>query len=369
MISFNGGSCNNSGIERFFINDAGNLIVVYNNGLFEDLGHVVGADGTNFYPNEVGFDIPDDSFEQDKSLGWTYLSLANNTSILYFKTSEENVSPSTWNSVEFGKGEKGDNGESFHIDSSGEIFPTTGLFNNYTFLKNSTGEVFYYDLSLASWAGPYKWRGDVGPRGIFKIDEQDVSFPDITNLDIGYTFYNTDTGMLYYVELNQLEEKVWSSGILFRGPQGPKGDTGLKGDTGEAGKEIYIIQSEIDNSYQNTLLQIGKCPAGYVVSNIEVTIETAYSGIVQEMAVRFGGTLQDESSGIIIADYSLFDIQIEEQFIVNGVNHTPSVDEEIICCVFDNSVHNSLYGMMKITCTLSPVQNSNPIIVFAMGVI
>lgn len=356
--------CNTSGVEKFFINSIGHLIVKYSNNLTEDLGLVVGHDGNNFYPSEIGFEIPDGTFRPEESIGWSYLSLANNTAFLYFKTSAPNVIPSTWNSMEFAKGEKGDNGKSFKIDSSGSSFPSTGLFNDYTFLNSDTGEIFYYKEATSTWDGPYQWKGakgDTGANGIFKIDLSASEFPVITNLPIGFTFLDTDTGFIYFVEMNNLQEKVWSQGVQFTGSKGTKGDKGDTGDKGDDGKQISIIYNIIDNSYPNTLLVIGKCPAGYVVSEIQVKIEQAFESPVIDMFVRFGGTAQSEIDGTIIAGIECFDINTIEQFIVNDINHLPSDQEEIISCIFNESVNQSSYGEMKIYVTLSPVLPVYPI--------
>lgn len=363
MISFQG-DCNNSGVQRFYINDQGNLIVVYTSGLTEDLGHVVGQNGQNFYPNEIGFEIPDGQFRISQPIGWSYLSLANDTSILYFKTSDVDVTPSTWNTVEFGKGPAGEDGKSFKIDSQGTSFPTTGLYDGYTFLNTVSGAVYYYRTSSSSWDGPYQWRGVAGlegKQGIFKIDSQGTTFPDITNLQIGYTFYKTDTGDLYFVQEDSQGEKIWSNPVPFRGPQGEHGLKGDKGEDGAPGKQIVLVRNTIENIYPNTLLVIGVCPPGFVISEVQVNVKKAFESPVEEMFVRFGGTTQDETTGTVVAGNECFDIGRVEQYIVNDINHEPSDSEEIISCIFDDAVNNSVYGEIEILCLLTPILPQTPI--------
>jgi len=357
-ISFNTGSnssCNSAG-AKFYINSAGHLIVTYADGTIEDLGLVVGHDGnngTNFYPNEIGFEIPDGAFEVDKDIGWSYLSLANNTAILYFKTSAAGVTPATWNQTQFGRGPKGDSGRPFTIDSSGTTLPTTGLFDEYTFYNTGDGNLYIYDLDTTSWRGPFPFRGEQGLRGRFIIDSQGDEFPTITNLPVDYTFYNTSTGYLFYVELNSVtNQKQWSDGIEFRGPKGDDGES-IKGDTGAAGKDIKVIVNTIDHSYTNAVLVIGTCPAGYVVTNIQVDILQAYNNEVENMLVRFGGTAQSEIDGTVIAPYDYFDIQTTQRYIVNEVNHEVSDKDEIISCIFNESVNNSSTGEMNIIVTIA----------------
>lgn len=363
-ISFNtgsSGSCNSSG-AKFNINSAGHLIVTYADTTIEDLGQVVGQNGengTNFYPNEIGFEVPDGTFEVDKPLGWTYLSLANSTAILYFKTTAAGVTPSTWNQSEFGRGPKGDAGRPFTIDSSGTTLPTTGLVDEYTFYNTADGNIYIYDLDTTSWRGPFPFRGEQGLRGRFIIDSQGTAFPTITDLPVDYTFYNSSTGYLYYVELNSVtSQKQWSTGIEFRGPEGEAGES-IKGDTGAAGKDIKIIRNTIGNNYTNAVLVIGTCPAGYVVTNIQVDVTAAYTGDVEDMLVRFGGTAQSEIDGTVIAPYEYFDIQTVQRYIVNEVNHSASVNDEIISCIFNESVNNSPTGNINIVVTIafqSPIE-------------
>lgn len=357
-ISFNGSSsgCNTSGIKNLVINSAGHLIVTYSDNTIDDLGLVVGhdgADGTNFYPNEYGFEIPDDTFRLDKPLGWTYLSLTQPVS-LYFKTSDADVTPSTWEFVEFGKGEKGDAGSPFTINSSGATLPTTGLVDNYTFYNTTDGSIYIYELSSTSWKGPFRFLGYQGEQGQFIIDSEGNDFPDITNLKIGYTFYNTETGYLYYVKSDSpTSQKYWSTGILFRGPKGEPGDPGLKGDPGDPANNIFAIKNEIDNSFENALLMIGTLPKGYLVCNIQVSVTEAYELAVNEMEVRIGGTIQSEIGSVVIAEADLFDINVARRYIVNEVNHdVDEVDDQIISCVFNESVNNSSTGKMTIIVTI-----------------
>lgn len=374
-ISFNNGSgssCNNcSGIKSLVINNAGHLIVTYDDNTIEDLGLVVGhdgANGTNFYPNEVGFDIPDASFRLDKDIGWSYLSLTVNSTqtvpTLYFKTNAANEPTATWVGAPFSKGEKGEMGSPFHIDSQGTTKPTTGLFDNYTFLDTSTGEIFVYDLDTTSWSAPYQWRGPQGLQGQFIINSQGDQFPPIANLNPGYTFYNTDTGYLFYVQEVQngpVTQKVWSDGILFRGPKGEDGDKGDKGDPGEDSNNIYAIKNVIDTSYENALLVIGNVPAGYLVTRIEIDIQNPYDIDVNELSVRFGGTAQSEIDGTIIASPDYFDINRVQRYIVDEINHEISDKEEILSCIFNESVNNSSVGLMTIICTIAKQLPITPI--------
>lgn len=358
-ISFNGsvGSCNNSGIKKLQINSAGDLICTYADNTIENLGHVVGLNGKNgsdFNPDERGFEIPDGSFRQDKPFGWSYLSLANGKSILYIKTSDENVDPSTWNTVEIGRGEKGDQGRAFQIDSQGTVLPTTNLHDEYTFLNLTDGRIYIYDEQTTSWTD-YPWVGKQGERGFFKIDEQGTDLPDVDDKTPGYTFYDTDTGQISYVVEDDTvtpAQKSWSQPIQFRGPDG-KSIKGDKGDTGEKGDGIHLIYNEINHEYTNTLLVVGTCPAGYVVTNIQVDINEAYSGFVNDMHVRFGGTVQSETDGIVIAPGDYFDLQMPNRYIVNEVNHMPSDKEEILSCIFNESVNNSAVGKMTIRIELA----------------
>ena len=367
-ISFNNGtssSCNNSGIKSLVINSAGHLIVTYADNTIQDLGLVVGRDGTNgknFYPNEIGFEIPDESFRVGEELGWCYLSLANGTSKLYFKTNAATDSNSTWNVVEFGKGDTGEAGKSFHIDSSGDTFPTTNLVNNYTFYNTTDGKVYFYQSVTATWSDGVQFRGPQGLRGRFHIDSTGDAFPSITDLPEDYCFYNTTDGKLYYVDIVNTTtppSKEWSTGIEFRGKQGIQGEQGLPGATGAPGKDSLVIVNTIDHSWTNAVLVIGTCPAGYLVTNIDVDVQQAYDLPVNEMFVRFGGEAQEDIGGTVIAPVDYFDINRKMRFIVNEVNHTVSDKDEIISCIFNDSVNNSAYGQIKIICTLawqSPIQ-------------
>lgn len=372
-ISFNGSSCNNcSGIQSLVINNAGHLIVTYDDGTIEDLGLVVGhdgANGTNFYPNEIGFEIPDGTFDLDKDIGWSYLSLIVNSEqpvpTIYFKTNAANEPTATWVSAPFGKGQQGEMGTPFHIDSQGTTKPTTGLFDNYTFLDTTTGQIFVYDLETTSWSAPYQWRGPQGLQGQFIINLQGTTFPSpISDLNPGYTFYATDTGLLYYVQevqVGPVTQKVWSDGILFRGPKGETGDQGLQGIPGSDANNIYAIKNVIDTSYENALLVIGTVPAGYLVTRIEVTVENAYDLVVNELTVRFGGTAQSEIDGTVIAPPDYFDINTAQRYIVDEVNHEISTSEEILSCIFNESVNNSSVGLMTIICTIAKQLPITPI--------
>lgn len=365
-ISFNGSSssCNGAG-ETFAINSAGHLIVTYADGTISDLGLVVGkdgTDGTNFLPDEIGMAVPDETFEADKPLNWSYLSLASTPLVLYFKTSAAGVTPVTWVSTPFGRGQTGAQGRPFKIDGQGTTLPTdtSVLFDEYTFYKTDDGKIYIYDLDTTSWTS-YQWLGPQGRQGQFIINSQGTLFPELSTTYVGYTFYNTETGQLYYVQENTSTTPStleWSEGVEFRGPKGEDGDS-IKGDTGAAGKDIKIIINDIDNSYTNAVLVIGTCPAGYVVSNIQVNMEQAYNGDVTDMKVRFGGTAASEIDGIVIAPYDYFDIRSTLRFIVDEVNHEASDVDEIISCVFNESVNNSTTGKLHIIVTLawqSPIE-------------
>lgn len=366
-ISFNGGSngsCNTSGIKKLEINSAGNLIVTYADNTIQDLGRVVGYDGVNgrnFYPSEIGFLVPDDTFKVDEEIGWSYLSLANDTSILYFKSSAPGL-PSTWISVPFGKGDPGAAGKSFYIDSSGTAFPTTGLKDQYTFYNTNTGMVYYYHLATNTWSDGIQFRGPEGKRGRFNIDLQAAAFPAIEDLPEDYCFYNTTDGKLYYVDIISTDplQKGWSEGIVFRGKDGIQGDEGIQGEQGIPGKDIRVITNTIDTSYTNAVLVIGTCPAGYVITNIEVKILEAYVAPVTDMLVRFGGTAQSEIGGTVVAPYDYFDIGVQRSYIVNEINHEVSDHDEIVSCIFNESVNNSTYGKMNVYVTIayqSPIQD------------
>lgn len=357
MISFNNSGsscCQTSGVSKFQINSQGHLIVTYLDNTIEDLGLVVGANGTNgenFYPNEIGFEIPDGTFEQTQEIGWSYLSLANNTSKLYFKTSLPNVDPSTWNVVEFGKGDKGDTGAagaSFKIDSSGTTFPTDDLTDGYTFYNTSDGNLYFYDYDNVSWGTGVPFRG---PRGTFYINSSGTTFPDVSSLDVGYTFYNTSDGKLYYIELNSLSQKVWSDGVEFKGEQGIQGIQGIQGVQGE---NIRTIYNTFGTEYPNNVLVVGECPAGYLITNIEVKVQEAYDMIdTKTMFVRFGGTASVESGGTVVASTDMFDIGTVDDYFVPGVNHEVSNSTEIVSCIFNDSVNNSTTGKITIYVTLT----------------
>lgn len=364
-ISFNNGSsfaCNSAG-EKFHINAAGHLIVTYADNTIEDLGLVVGKDGTDgksFVPDQIGMDVPDENYQPDQPINWSYLSLASSPIYLYFKTSAPGVNPVTWEKTPFGRGEKGEPGRPFTIDGTGTVLPTDPnvLFDEYTFYNTEDGLLYIYDLDTKSWREPVPFRGSQGPQGQFLINERGTDFPALAGLPIGYTFYATDTGMLYFVEAVPGNPQPpasltqWSQGILFRGPQGLKGDS-IKGDTGAAGKDTKVIVNNIDTSYTNALLVIGTCPAGYVVSHIQVNMEEAYNNDVLDMRVRFGGTVQDEYDGVVIAPNEYFDIRSTYRFIVDEVNHSPSDKDEIISCIFNESVNNATTGKLHIIVSLA----------------
>lgn len=362
-ISFNNGSssssCHCSGIKGLVINNSGHLVVTYDDGLIQDLGLVVGANGTNFYPNEMGFNVPGSDFDLDKPQGWTYLSLVQPVT-LYFKTNAANEPTSTWVSAPFGQGQIGQTGKPFGIDSKGSVLPTMNLTDGYTFYNTTDGKIYIYDLDTQSWKD-YQFRGEQGLQGQFIINSQGIDFPEIANLTPGYTFYSTDTGFLYYVIVDSNGQKSWSQGILFRGKEGDKGDKGDQGDPGKDANNIFAIKNSIDNSFENALLVIGKVPAGYLVTRIEVTIIGAYDYPVTELAVRFGGTAQSELDGTIIAPVDYFDINAARKYIVDEINHDVSDKEEILSCIFNESVNNSAVGSMTIVCTVAKQLEITPI--------
>ncbi|EIN7543398.1 hypothetical protein LPS12_004738, partial [Salmonella enterica] len=153
-------------------------------------------------------------------------------------------------------------------------------------------------------------------------------------------------------------QKQWSEGILFRGEKGEKGDS-IKGDPGKDGKDIKVIVNTIDTSYTNALLVVGTCPAGYVVTNIQVDVLQPYNNDVTDMLVRFGGTVQSEIDGTVIAPYDYFDIRTTQRYIVNEVNHQVSDKDEILSCIFNESVNNSTTGKINIIITIayqSPIE-------------
>lgn len=364
-ISFNGdsSSCSkcSSGIKSVIINTSGHLIITYDDNTIEDLGLVVGKDGNdgnNFYPDDKGFIIPDENFNTDKDIGWSYLSLVDPVSI-YFKTNSSNNDISTWIYTEFGKGETGEAGKSFSITSSGTTFPTDNLIDNYTFYRTTDGTIWIYSASSSTWNGPYQFKGDTGEQGKFIIDSSGINFPDITNLEPNYTFYKTDTGYLYYV-IQENTQKSWSQGIEFRGPQGIKGDKGDIGNPGSDANNIYAIKNIIDTSYENAVLVVGICPAGYMVVNIQINITTKYVEPVTDMKVRFGGTAQSEIDGTVIAPFNYFDINKSGKYIVDEINHDISQTDEILSCIFNESVNNSSTGNMEVIITIAkqlPITN------------
>lgn len=369
-ISFDNGSTticsrNSSGIKKCYINTAGNLIIVYNDGEIEDVGHVVGADGTNgknFYPDERGFDVPTDIVDYNiaKPVGWCYLSLANDTAKLYFKTTDENVSPVKWNVVEFGKG---DQGESFHIDTEGDHAPTDAdvpalVRDEYTYLDTSTGKVYFYDTGTKMWSTGFQWtgaQGSKGDRGNFLIDlDGNTLPPSYTDQPEGYTYLDTSTGKIYQIVKDSSGALGWSDGYQWTGVQGKEGVQGDKGDTGDEGKGQRVIVNTIDNPYPNALLVVGTLPAGYLITNIEVDIVQAYNADVKEMFVRLGGEAQTEIGSVIVAPEEYFDIQTINKYMVLGVNHEASLTDEVISCVFNQSVNRSYdEGKLKIAVTIA----------------
>jgi hypothetical protein len=366
-ISFSGGTATGKSltVDSFEINGSGHLIVTYSDNTIVDLGLVVGhdgSDGTNFYPNLVGDTIPTSTFALDKPAGWSYLYLGDPVTI-YFKTNNANEEISIWKASVFGKGDTGETGRPFVIDGSGSVLPTDTsiLVDGYTFYLTTDGSIWIYKLNPTSWDGPYQFRGPQGIQGRFIIDEKSNVFPSITDKQPGYTFYNEETGHLYYVIEDSNGQKSWDTGILFRGPIGEQGERGLTGNAGSDANNIYAIKNIIDTSYENALLVIGKVPAGYLVTRIEVTIENAYDQVVNELTVRFGGTIQSEDGSTDIAGPDYFDINTIQRYIVDEVNHEISQQEEILSCVFNESVNNSEVGLMTIICTIAKQLPITPI--------
>lgn len=369
-ISFNNGSTavcsrNGSGIKKCYINTAGNLIIVYNDGEIEDVGRVVGSDGVdgkNFYPDERGFDIPTAIVDYNiaKPIGWCYLSLANNTAKLYFKNTAPNVSPVQWNIVDFGKGEQG---EAFHVDVEGDHPPTISdvpvvVRDEYTYLDTSTGKVYFYDVGTQAWSAGFQWTGAQGIQGVrgnFVIDLDGVTLPPpYVAQPEGYTYFDSSTGKIYQVVKGVGGVLGWSDGYQWSGKPGAPGKPGDKGDDGAQGKGQSVIVNTIDNPYPNALLVVGKLPAGYLITSIEVDIEEAYNADVKDMFVRLGGEAQSQIGSVIVAPDSDFDIQRKNKYIVSGVHHEASLVEEVISCVFNQSVNRSYdKGKLKIIVTIA----------------
>lgn len=344
-ISFNNQNCsNNKSIKSAEINDDGDLVVFYTDSTSEVLGHVVGKDGKNFAPDEQGVLIPDGTSFINEPQGFVYQSYANNTVTLYFKTSLPGVDPSTWISVEYGKGDKGD---PFLIDAQGTTLPDLdGLRIGYTFYKTDEGNIYQKTEQLV-WSAPYAWKGVKGDAGNFVINGHGDTLPDVSTLYDTYTFLKTDTGMIYQVYVDGNNVLHWSD------PYQWKGDKGEKGDTGKAEESLYIISNTVDFSLPNTLLVLGTVPAGYVVTNIDANVVTQLNTNVVEMEIRFGGTIQDDAGSVIIAPKDYFDINIKKRYIVNEINHDPSTNDEIVSAVFDYAPLNSDSGIVQIKITIA----------------
>lgn len=344
-ISFNNQNCsNNKSIKSAEINDDGDLVVFYTDSTSEVLGHVVGKDGKNFTPDEQGILIPDGTSFISEPQGFVYQSYANNKVTLYFKTSLPGEDPSTWISVEYGKGDQGD---PFLIDSQGTTLPDLdGLRIGYTFYKTDEGNIYQKTAQLV-WSAPYSWKGVKGDAGNFVINAHGDTLPDVSTLYDTYTFLKTDTGMIYQVYVDGNGVLHWSD------PYQWKGDKGDKGDTGKGEDSLYIISNTVDFSLPNTLIVLGTVPAGYVVTNIDANVVTQLNTNVVEMEIRFGGTIQDDAGSVIIAPQDYFDINIKKRYIVNEINHLPSTNDEIVSAVFDYAPLNSDSGIVEIKLTIA----------------
>ncbi len=344
-ISFNNQNCsNNKSIKSASINDDGDLFVIYSDSTSEVLGHVVGKDGKNFAPDQDGMLIPDGTMFINEARGFVYQSYANNKVTLYFKTSLPGEDPSTWISVEFGKGDKGD---PFLIDAHGSTLPDlTDLRIGYTFYKEDEGKIYQKTPQLV-WSDPYDWRGIKGDAGNFVINGSGTVLPDVSTLYDTYTFLKTDTGMIYQVYIDGNNELHWSIPYQWKGDKGDSGDPSpdyaLRG----------VISNTIDFSLPNTLLVLGTVPAGYVVTNIDANVVTELNTNVVDMSIRFGGTVQDDAGSVIIADKDYFDINIKKRYIVNEINHNPSTSDEIVSAIFDYAPLNSDSGIVNIKITIA----------------
>ena len=354
-ISFNTQNCpSNKTISSVYIDDDGNLVVVYSDTTSEILGKVVGSNGKNFTPDQVGTLVPDGTMFIAEPQGFVYESLANNNSLLYFKSSLANVTPSTFCIVQYGKGDKGD---PFGIDASGATLPaSTGLAVGYTFYLTTTGVIYIINPSL-QWSGPFQFKGDTGAQGQFIINASGTTLPTASTLYNGYTFFNTTDGKLYYIYTNN-SVLTWSPGTVFQGPQGIQGPIGLTGADAE-----YIISNTVDFSMANTLLVLGTCPAGYVVTNADVNVTTQLQANVVEMEIRFGGTSQSVTGSIVIYDQDDFDINVQRRYLVNEINHDPSETDQIVSAVFDYAPLNSDTGIIVIKLTLGKQLPTQPIVI------
>lgn len=354
-ISFNNQNCSsNKSIKSARIDSDGNLVVTYTDSTSETIGKVKGTDGKNFAPDQTGDLIPDSTMFVDEAQNFVYQSYADDKVTLYFKTSLPGVTPVTWTTAEYGKGTTGD---SFNIDSSGTELPALAdLAIGYTFLNESTGQIYIKNSSLV-WGGPYQWQGNEGKQGQFIINQEGTTLPELDGLYDTYTFLNTDTGMLYYVYKDGNDVLHWSAGSQWRGNTGPAGE-GLVGPDAE-----YIISNTVDFSMANTLLVLGTCPAGYVVTNIDANVSTELNTNVVDMEIRFGGTAQDDDGSIVIAEADYFDLNRKSRYIINEINHEPSTNEQIISAVFDYAPLNSDTGIVTIKLTLGKQLPTDPIVV------
>lgn len=344
-ISFNNQNCsNNKSIQSAFINDDGDLVVIYTDSTSEVLGHVVGSDGKNFAPDAQGYLIPNDSMAIDEPQGYVYQSYANSKVTLYFKTSLPGVSPSTWIAVEYGKGDKGD---PFLIDAQGTTLPDlTNLRIGYTFYKTDEGNIYQKTPQLV-WSAPYKFKGETGAAGNFFINGTGSVLPDASTLWDTYTFLKEDTGEIYQVYIDGNGDLHWSNPYQWTGKKGEPGDDSHSSDA------VYVISNTVDFSMANTLLVLGTVPQGYVVTNIDVNITSALNTNVVDMEIRFGGTQQDDAGSVIIAPKDYFDLNRKSRYIVNEINHDPSTKDEIVSAVFDYAPLNSDSGIVDIKLTIA----------------
>lgn len=351
-ISFSG-SCTKT-ISSVTIDSDGNLIVIYSDNTSENLGKVVGADGKNFAPDQIGNIVPGDNDFVTEAIGFVYESLANGTSVLYFKNSAPGITPVVWSIAPYGKGDKGD---PFMIDGTGTTLPDINSVSyGYTFLNTDTGAIYIKGTTL-TWGGPYQFKGDRGPQGQFIVNSTGTTLPDATTLYEGYTFLNSDTGMLYYVYKNGSNVLTWSTGVLFRGPQG------IQGIQGETGSALYTISNTVTSFLANTLIPLGTVTAGYVVTNIDVNVTGALN-VVSTMEVRFGGTVQSSTGSVVIAPDTYFDVNNVLRFIVNETNHEPSTSDQLVSAIFDYSANNStITGEIKYIITIAKALPVAPIII------
>lgn len=86
-----------------------------------------------------------------------------------------------------------------------------------------------------------KWNIMTQKGDAFKVDEQGLlaNRPDPTTHPVGYTFFATDTSLLYFIQAGN--PNTWSDGTPFgKGDKGDQGDQGLKGPAGADGRTTYL---------------------------------------------------------------------------------------------------------------------------------